>query len=559
MLIVFFLLHRRHKRKLRVEDANDPHKSLDFGMDGSKQPTGKKGRKNKGAPEMAITEAETEKSIRRGRGMSMDMGSPFLLPPEVHNSRESLHSLSRTHYNNGDDRYRPATTFIPNDGASQQSYQGRHKTNDDSSIYTGSSTSKDGMNQDLVKNAQRMSRSTPPQGRNFIPASKVQSPDLSHNAPRKGAPAYPHDHGLMPSVEEPRDSYIDNDGGNVRKSNNYLGAFIHSRDPSTDLLNQQPSQGARQAPQGLPTVPAPTLQQAERQKSPPPTSTPSSPGSRPPRLQSMQAPIHSASEINFLDDASDYGDSVKVTPPSPSRRAEPQIAQGARYSIDTPMPTVEEYAADGLDAPGLGYDPRRLSMGFRPLPPDDPTDNPEQRANRIRSFYKEYFDDSKPGASKAYYEDYDQAYAADGAAIFDPASGDYVVAQAPFAQPVTRRAMTPPPRGTPRFQGRPRNMSTMSGGPYVPPGPRAFSAGGRGPPRKQLPPPGPLRVLPSPHLLKEDSFALPIDFAPPTNYRDRQAGRPQSPMGGSRPFSPGVRAHTPLNSSFDDLSVMPSP
>ncbi|KAI9747958.1 MAG: hypothetical protein M1835_001928 [Candelina submexicana] len=560
-IIIFLILHRRHKKRLRLEETNDPHRSLDFGMDGSGEPKGKKGKSTKGAPEMTITQVETEKNIRRGRGMSMDMGSPFLLPPEVHNSRESLHSLSRTQYSNGDDRYRPATTFIPNDGSSHRSYQGTLKAHDDSSIYTGSSASKDGMSQDLMKHAQRMSRSSPPQGRNFIPNSRTQSPELSHNAHLKGSPAGPHGRGLMPSVEEPRDSYIDKDSGGMRKSNNYLRAFIHSRDPSADLLNQQQPTTAKQLPQELVAAPAPTLQQAERQKSPPPALAPSSPGSRPPRLQSMQAPIHSASELSFVDDASDYGDIVKFTPPSPSRSAEPQNAQGERYSIDTPMPTVEEYAADGLGAPGLGYDPRRLSMGFRPLPPEDPTDNPEQRANRIRSFYKEYFDETKPGPSKGYYEDYDQGYAADGAALFDPASGDFVTARAPFAQPVTRRAMTPPPRGPPQFQGRPRNLSTMSGGRYVPPGPRAFSttSGGRGPARKPLPPPAPLRVLPSPHLLKEDSFALPIDFAPPTNYRDRQAGRPQSPLGGSRPFSPGVRAHTPLNSSFDDLSVMPSP
>lgn len=30
------------------------------------------------------------------------------------------------------------------------------------------------------------------------------------------------------------------------------------------------------------------------------------------------------------------------------------------------------------------------------MPSDDPQENPEERANRIRSFYKEYFDDSKP-------------------------------------------------------------------------------------------------------------------------------------------------------------------
>jgi hypothetical protein len=60
-------------------------------------------------------------------------------------------------------------------------------------------------------------------------------------------------------------------------------------------------------------------------------------------------------------------------------------------------------------------------------------------------------------------------------------------------------------------------------------------------------------------LVKEDSFGIPIDFAPPTSYKDRQAGRPDSPQGGMRPYSPMVPAHLPLVSAFDDLSVMPSP
>ncbi len=50
------------------------------------------------------------------------------------------------------------------------------------------------------------------------------------------------------------------------------------------------------------------------------------------------------------------------------------------------------------------------------------------------------------------------------------------------------------------------------------------------------------------------------DFAPPVSYRDRQNGmRPDSPLGAPRPFSPAVRPHTPLASSYDDLAVMPSP
>ncbi|KAH0309036.1 hypothetical protein KCU71_g8532, partial [Aureobasidium melanogenum] len=48
----------------------------------------------------------------------------------------------------------------------------------------------------------------------------------------------------------------------------------------------------------------------------------------------------------------------------------------------------------------------------------------------------------------------------------------------------------------------------------------------------------------------------PTLFAPPVSYRDRQAGRtPDSP---SRPYSPSVRAFTPLVTSFDDLAVIPS-
>src|SRR5690606_21551477 len=43
-------------------------------------------------------------------------------------------------------------------------------------------------------------------------------------------------------------------------------------------------------------------------------------------------------------------------------------------------------------------DERRLSVGLRPLPPYEIMDSedPEHRANRIRSFYKEYFEDTQP-------------------------------------------------------------------------------------------------------------------------------------------------------------------
>jgi hypothetical protein len=213
-------------------------------------------------------------------------------------------------------------------------------------------------------------------------------------------------------------------------------------------------------------------------------------------------------------------------------------------------------------------------MSLRPLPPDNPEDNPEQRANRIRSFYKEYFDDSKPepvGANiyNDYYEDYGSEYL-DGA-IFDPESGAFVVTQpnAPYAEPVTRRAMTPPPRAPPRFRSNtgPRGPQTgrssaASSGRFMPP-PRGMSSmSGRAPqPMRPRAPPTPLTSLPTPAKLTEDSMMInPADFAPPVSFRDRQNGmRPDSPLGSPRPWSPAVRPHTPLASSYDDMMVLPSP
>ena len=532
---------------------------------------GKKGKKGKnGGPEMTVTDLSTEKASHRPKGLSMDMdiGSPYVLPAGLAGSRESLHSMSRT-MQSADDRYRPATTFIPNDTSSMRSYPSRRAADDSSSYADSGSTGRgrnDSMKQNLLGNAQRMSRSVPPVLRTTSPLVGSNQPQRLQpaglpEAPRKAPSPAPSDTRLVaPGNVEPRDSYMSSNGLDLRRSNNYLGPLIHSRDPSADLLMS--SQG--QVQKGPPSVGLPVSPQPVTRKSPPPAASSGAASVRPPRKASLKAPSHSSQELNFFDDASDYGDSFKVTPPSPkgSRSRQPSVT--ARQSEQT-LPSVAESHVEGLTEPELGFDPRRLSMGFRPLPPDDPTDNPEQRANRIRSFYKEYFDDSKQGPGPTagqYYEDYDQSYLGDGA-IYDPASGQFVTAR---TEPYGRRAMTPPPRAPPRFRGAPSHYASMSGNRVTPPGPRAFSSASgrlgppvRGAPRKAVLPPQPLRVLPSPHLLKEDSFALPIDFAPPSGYRDRAAGRPESPRGGSRPFSPMVPAHLPLVSSFDDLSVMPSP
>ena len=525
----------------------------------------------KGEPEMSVTDLATEKALRRGRGMSMDLGSPYILPPGLQGSRESLHSLSRT-IHNGDDRYRPATMVVPGESPSLRYATSLKQSVDDSSSYTGSSgrgPTSEGMNQNLLRNAQRMSRSMPPTRRGSLSSPvipQMQVPEPAAGIARQGSPSNVRNGGLAPASADTRDSYMTKDGADLRQSNNYLGPLIHSREPSTDLQAQNKKQVQQQPPaQSIPR------QQIESRISPPIANTVNE-GSRPPRSQSLAASAHPIHQDTFYDNESDYGEQFEITPPSPKLSPEPQQIHAAPRPSPVPKQATVDNDAGGLDSSGLGYDVRRLSMGVRPLPPEDPSDNPEQRANRIRSFYKEYFDDSKHGlaparAPAAYYEDYNQEYVGDGA-IFDPATGQFISTQPNphYSEPLNRRAMTPPPRAPPRFQGPARHHATLSGGQLIPPGPRAFSSAsgrfgppGRGPPKKVLPPPSPLRILPTPHLLKEDSFFLPIDFAPPTSYKDRQAGRPGSPRGGMLPYSPLLPAHTPLASSFDDLSVMPSP
>jgi hypothetical protein len=518
---VLLFLHRRNQKKLRAEDMDDKYRSMDFGVDG---PGGRK----KASPEMAL--ADTEKSVR-GKQLSLDMdvGSPYILPAGLHGSRESFHSMSR----NGDthDPYRPVT-FVRDNASVRSGSRSRH---DNASMYTTSSngTERRGMNDSLVKNAQRMSQSSP----------------LTLSLPEKNASdlKFPEPIAVPLSPLNPR-SQADS---------------LPPPPPPAAVAPEAQQQPAPYAAYNPASSDVPPVQTATV----PTKSTPSPP----PRVHSQAAVLQTNPNTDSIVSTSSYGDGFQFTPPSPpadeTNFSEPApLAPQPRRPGEAPMA--------GLSVDDSGHNTNRLSMSLRPLPPDNPADNPEQRAERIRSFYKEYFDDSKPEPAGAniyndYYEDYGSEYL-DGA-IFDPATGAFVVTQpnAPYAEPVTRRAMTPPPRAPPRFRsntGGPRpgpgRSSAASSGRFMPP-PRGMSSmSGRAPqPKRPRAPPTPLSSLPTPAKLTEESMMInPADFAPPVSFRERQNGlRPDSPLGSPRPFSPAVRPHTPLASSFDDMMVLPSP
>ena len=609
IIIALIYLHRRHIRKTREEDANDKHKSLDFGLG---MPTHSGGKKGKKLPNGLSDFDMSEKPGHRGQ-LSLDIiNSPYLLPPGLNNSTESLHSLSRSIHNK-EDPYRPVTE-LQADNASMRSGFGAPRRGDGSSTYTGHS-GKSTTAFGLVRNASQMgstdgnSQFSPPPRQ----ASLAKNSSLPENQPVNGVTAiepafFPKNPSLDGGVQRkglpssPRDSnsskdHADRNTESFRMSNNYLGSIVNGNarmetpPPSAPSKDNERSPFSDSAALDMPMGPGSLDDDRDSHQSPPQfaNSLPANP--RPPRLQSLPQDKAALPEIpqithdqNWLQD--DYGnDGFVVTPPSPTQDAA-ALKRASRYSMDVPP---EEYANAGLGAPGV--DPRRISMGFRPLPPTlaVESDDPEVRANRIRSFYKEYFDDSKPAPAGEYYEDYD-----DGA-YYDPHADAYEAPiPQPYAQPMARRAFTPPP-GANRFMGQapPRgsqgsgytNYGPAPGGP-----PRAFHGSMsnrsmnqyRGPPGFQEPRPfssasnrrpntaqknrpivplADLNTIPTPALLKDDSFAImnAADFVAPTSYKERAQGRSQSPMGERRAYSPAVPVYKPLVSAFDELAVIPSP
>lgn len=507
--------------------------------------------------------------------MDMNLSSPYLLPAGMQGSRDSLNSLAKTLQNNDADPYRPIASYM-NDTGSVRSFEKGGKGTP--SVYTNSTYRPSRQSQ---QSSGTMSPITAgPNGPN--------APLRNNSYPK--SPLTPSATSSMTIVESVDDVAMPQPAAAKEYFEPHQATI-----PQIDSVPQPPVPA-------FPTVqqPAPVAQRGQAQESTAPV---------------LSGEIHEEPAVGlglFPNPQNANLATEHVT--SPTHHSVTPVIENSTDYYDYDYPIMPE-APDADEDDGRGrsrvresglalpqQDSRRLSVGFRPLPPDDATssEDPETRANRIRSFYKEYFDpDSQPAPPMP--GQYGGDHMPDGA-YFDPDSNQFVM---PYAQPVTRRAMTPPPSGSrfpgngPRGHGGPRGPGPMGpsgprgpGGPRGPPrghsgsisgmsmpragssmsayGPRPGSSASGQPrsgsamsskPRKPMPPPSALTTLPTPSKLKDDdSFLInAADFAPPVNYSDRVAGRSQSPLGERRAYQPKVPVASPLVSAFDEMASMPSP
>lgn len=571
---MFAYLHRRYRIKQRLEDANDKHASLDFGLGEVHRNEKEDGHTS----EMAMSDPNLARMIR-SRGVSLDLNNPYVLPPQLHNSRGSLHSLTRSQ--DGEGPYRSVHMVLDSGmmGSSRPpTSQSSRPTSqkDNSSVKTRSTDSTSKAN--LLRYAQKPSEESP-QVYSAPNTSPSSSPPTSSARPSDEAtftartepevvvkpaviaipaPAFIPERAINPQI--PARKLEGPSPRLVREGTDQQGAFVlpprRESKPATPklVIPQSPPPTFSNAPVAPNAIKTPSREYHQAQ-----TSSMSGPnGSRTPSVPS--------SPVVPYDEDLTYADVLGIVQ---KESRSPYVDNVAQFS---PLPTIPEPTpVRGL---GVQFGSKRLQAGQRPLPPSDPTDNPDQRANKIRSFYREYFDESNSNNhpyihGSDYYEGYGQEYL-DGAAIYDPETGQFIVAGAPFNSPITRRAMTPPPRAPPRFRNSPapsgrRSSSTGRSNAQHRDGRVHSSASAQAPgyrgraPKRQAPTPGPLNTLPTPHHLKDDS-ASTTEFAPPLSYKDRQAGKQMSPSPALQPWTaPNRRAFSPLASSFDDLPVVPSP
>lgn len=204
-----------------------------------------------------MTQAEKGSNMH-SKGMSLDIGqSPYLLPPGLHGSRESLHSLSRSIIGD-DDKYRHASSFLGDNASVRSQPRGFH---DETSAFSRSQSKAslrgDDMNQGLLQNAQRMSRSSPPLynapsdgGSSHSPRGQGNGQDmgLQLNLPRSLSPVHipgvNGSRGTSPAPGGHADGSEDISSSETRNANLPQQPLKNAMDPSLELhLDTREQQG----------------------------------------------------------------------------------------------------------------------------------------------------------------------------------------------------------------------------------------------------------------------------------------------------------------------------
>ncbi|KAM3514556.1 hypothetical protein MY11210_001791 [Beauveria gryllotalpidicola] len=536
--ITFFFLHRRSVKRMHMEDAKYRETDLDYGLDEAP---------SKGKRMTAMFGAGGEKQQHRPGQLSMDMNlsSPYLLPPDLNQSKESIHSLAKS-YHNQQDPYHTVPLYSGGDGSSIRSFPRGEPYSPISSKH-----------QSFASNLPPRTHSKLQSPLAGDPFATPTEPEPAH-MPRVDAPPSIPDKNLPVQPIVPEIGTVnraDADDQSIYEMPDVASPpAALTKDPKTGLpidnsfrfelagtVEQDPTVGVAQLSNDL--------------------------GHHNPHDDGLSLNGELPTVLSH-DDAHGHPIDASRAAYDEHNNAYPQI-QTTEYYEDTnyEVDDMQRGRMNGLSVPQTAA--KRLSVGVVPLPPAEVTqsEDPEYRANRIRSFYKEYFEDYAdapplPGQEE-HHEDYDAGYLGD-AAYYDADSNAFVM---PYAQPVTRRAMTPPPGGArrgPPGPRRPRGPGSV-GGMSLPGGPGRMRAGshgqfGRAPPKNKLPPPAALNTLPTPSKLTDDTALLnAMDFAPPELFRDQVAGRSQSPLGERRPYKPGHAAASPLVTAFDELAALPSP
>ncbi|EGX88890.1 hypothetical protein CCM_08936 [Cordyceps militaris CM01] len=536
--ITFFFLHRRSVKRMHMEDAKYRETNLDYGLDEAP---------SKGKRMTSMFGAGGEKQQHRPGQLSMDMNlsSPYLLPPDLNQSKDSIHSLAKS-YNNRQDPYHTVPLYSGGDGSSIRSFPG--------DPYSPRSSKR----QSFASNLPPRSHSKSQSPLATDPFATPTQPEPAHMAQLEAPPSIPDNNfpvqPIVPEIGTVHDAHAD-DQSIYEMPDVASPPAALAKDPKTGLpidnsfRFELPGTVDHEARIGVAQLSDDIGHQ------------------NPHHNQGLGLNVGMPTVLSPSEDMYSHPIDSSHVVYDEHNDAYPQI-HTTEYYEDT------DYVADDLHqghmGDGLGVPQtaaKRLSVGVVPLPPAEVTqsEDPEYRANRIRSFYKEYFEDYAdapplPGQPER-QDDYNAGYLGD-AAYYDADSNAFVM---PYAQPVTRRAMTPPPGGArrgPPGPGRPRGPGSV-GGMSLPGGrgrPRAGSHGHFSQPKRKLPPPAALNTLPTPSKLKDDNALLnAMDFAPPELFKDQVAGRSQSPLGERRPYKPGHAGTTPIVTAFDELAALPSP